>query len=60
MNGEATLLVDDRVPGVSAAMAADNQVRISGEQANDLALTLISPMAANNSRYRHMLNVSGF
>ena len=58
VDGEAALLVDDRVASVGATVAADNQVRVSGEQVDDLAFALVTPMAADDSRYRHVPNFS--
>src|SRR5436309_3612976 len=53
MDGEAALLIDHRVARIRAAVAADNQVRVTGEQVDDFALALVAPMPADDRSYRH-------
>src|SRR5438552_16704011 len=60
MDSEAALLVDHCMSSVGAAVATDNQVRVSGQQVDDLAFALVTPMAADHSRYRHVPNFSVF
>ena len=56
---ETALLVDDRVARVGAAVPADDQVRVAGEQVDDLALALVAPVAADDCRDRHAVNPTG-
>ena len=58
VDGEPTLLVDHGMAGIGAAMPTNNQVRITGEQVDDLALPLVAPMAADDSRYRHSVKLA--
>ena len=44
----------DRVPGVVAALEADDHVRALGEQVDDLALPLVAPLGANDDDSRHV------
>src|SRR5438132_897400 len=53
VDGETPLLVDHGVARVGTAMAADNEVRITGEQVDDFALALVAPMPADDRSYRH-------
>ena len=53
VDGKAALLVDDGVPGIGAAVAADDQVRVARQQVDDLAFALVAPMAADDGRDRH-------
>src|SRR5438552_2521500 len=53
MDGEAALLIDHRVARIRAAMAADNEVRVTREQVDDFALALVAPMPADDRSYRH-------
>ena len=39
--------VDDRMTGVVAALGSDHHVRVLREQIDDLALPLVSPLAAH-------------
>ena len=43
----------DRVPGVVAALEADDRVGPLGEQVDDLALALIAPLGANDADAWH-------
>ena len=38
---------------VRAPMATYDQVRVAGQQVDDLAFTLVAPVAADNGRNRH-------
>src|SRR5258708_37533147 len=53
MDGETALLVDHGMPGVRAAMTADNEIGVTREQVDDLALALVAPMPADDRSYRH-------
>src|SRR5207244_9316382 len=44
---------EDRVPGVRPAVVAADDVRMLGEQVDDLALPLISPLRADDDRGWH-------
>ena len=45
---------DDRVTGVRAALVAADEVRLGGEQVDDLALALVSPLRADDHGRRHV------
>src|SRR5437870_4230940 len=53
MDGEAALLIDHRMARIRAAMAADNEVRVTRKQVDDFALALVAPMPADDRSYRH-------
>jgi hypothetical protein len=44
---------DDRVPGVRPALVAAHDVRLLGEQVDDLALALVTPLRADDHGRRH-------
>ena len=44
---------DDRVAGVGPALVAADDVRVAGEQVDDLALALVSPLRADDYRRGH-------
>ena len=46
-------LADDRVAGVVAALEADHQVGLLGEQVGDLALALVAPLGADDHDAGH-------
>ncbi len=50
---------DDRVPGVVAALEADDQIGLLGEQVGDLALALVAPLGANHDVSRHFASSVG-
>ena len=50
---EAALLIDDGMASVRAPMATYDQVRVAGQQVDDLAFALVAPVAADNRRDRH-------
>ena len=45
--------IDDGVAGVVAALGPDDDVGTTGQQVDDLALTLVTPLATNNGENRH-------
>ena len=45
--------VDDGVAGVIAALAADDDVRFSGEDVDDFAFAFIAPLRADQYRICH-------
>ena len=47
-------VADDRVPGVVAALEADHEVRVLGEQVGDLALALVAPLGAHDDDAGHV------
>ena len=46
-------VADDRVAGVVAALEADDQIGVLGEQIGDLALALVAPLGADDDDPRH-------
>ena len=44
---------DDRVAGTGPAVVAADDVRVAGEQVDDLALALVSPLRADDHRRGH-------
>ena len=44
---------DDRVPRVGAALVADDDVRVLGEQVDDLALPLVAPLRPDDDGGGH-------
>jgi hypothetical protein len=44
----------DRVPGVVAALEADDHVGALGQQVNDLALAFVAPLGANDHDPGHV------
>ena len=53
MELELLALADDRVAGVVAALEADHQVGLLGEQVDDLPLPLVAPLGAHDHETRH-------
>ena len=49
---------DDRVPGVGPALIAAHDVRILGEQVDDLALALVAPLRADHDGRWHLAESS--
>ena len=45
---------DDRVPGVRPTLVAADEVGLSGEQVDDLALALVAPLRADDHSRRHV------
>ena len=52
------VVADDRVPGVVAALEADHEVRVLGEQVGDLALALVAPLGADDHDAGHVVRRS--
>ena len=48
-------VADDRVAGVVAALEADHEVRVLGEQVGDLALALVAPLGAHDHDAGHVV-----
>jgi hypothetical protein len=44
------------VAGVVAALEADHEVRVLGEQVDDLALALVAPLGAHDHRAGHAVS----
>ena len=44
---------DDRVPGVRPAVVAADEIRVAGEQVDDLALALVAPLGADDHGRGH-------
>ena len=44
---------DDRVPGVRAALIANDEVVLAGQQVDDLALGFVAPLQTDNASSRH-------
>src|SRR5205085_7244482 len=45
--------VNDRVAGIITALAPDNDVRLGGENVDDLALAFITPLRSDQDCVRH-------
>ena len=50
---EFLAVAHDRVAGVVAALEADHEVGLLGEQVDDLALTLVAPLGAHDDYSWH-------
>ena len=50
---EGLAVADDRVAGVVAALEADHEVGLLGEQVDDLALALVAPLGAHDHQTGH-------
>ena len=50
---EGLAVADDRVAGVVAALEADHEVGLLGEQVDDLALPLVAPLGAHDHESWH-------
>jgi hypothetical protein len=53
-HGEALLAHHDRVPGVVAALVADDHVHVTGEDVGELALPLVTPLGADHHGPGHV------
>ena len=53
MQGELALVVDDGVAGVAAALVADGDVIVAGEQVHHAALALVAPVDAYDRAVCH-------
>jgi hypothetical protein len=51
---ERLAIADDRVAGVVAALEADDEVGLLGEQVDDLPLPLVAPLGAHDDETRHL------
>ena len=47
--------MNDGVTGVIAALAADDDVRLAGQDVDDFAFAFIAPLRADQNRVRHAL-----
>ena len=56
MQRKATVIVDDRVSRVRAALETDDNVGLGGEHIGDLALALVAPVCADDSAYHGRFN----
>jgi len=56
VEGPLLAVADDRVAGVVAALEADHEVRLLGEQVDDLALALVAPLGAHDHRAGHAVS----
>ena len=54
MELELAAIVDDRMPGVVAALEPDDQVRVLCQDVGDLSLTLVAPLRADDGRDGHV------
>ena len=45
--------MEDRVPGVVAALAADNDVALGGKHVDDLTLAFVAPLHPDQNCVRH-------
>ena len=52
-HGEAALADDDRVPGVVAALVADDHVHVAGQDVGELALALVAPLGPDHDGRGH-------
>ena len=48
-----SLADDDRVPGVVAALVADDHVHLAGQDVGELALALVAPLGPDDHGGRH-------
>ena len=55
MQGEFALFVDDRVAGVAAALAADDDIVFGREQVDHAAFSLVAPVDAYDSAGFHVI-----
>ncbi len=55
MEDEFLSAMNDGVPGIVAALAADHDVGLAGENVDDLALAFIAPLRADEDRICHAL-----
>jgi len=51
---ERAVLVDDRVPGVVAALESDDHVRLLRQEVSDLPFALVAPLSTDDGRHRHV------
>ena len=53
LQGEGLAVDDDRVPGVVAALVADDQVHLLGDEVGELALALVTPLGTDDDGRGH-------
>ena len=53
MKNERPALVDDGMPGVRAALIADDGIGIAGQDIDDLALAFVAPLGAYDDEISH-------
>ena len=54
MQLEGPAFVDDGVPGVVAALVADDEIRLLRQEVRDLALAFVAPLGTDDGRHRHV------
>ena len=54
MQRKSAVVVDDGMPGVRAALEADDNIGIRGEHIGDLALALVAPVGADDCCYHRI------
>jgi hypothetical protein len=55
VEGKGLAVAQDRVPRVRAALIAAYEVRVLGEEVDDLPLALVAPLGADDDGGRHYL-----
>ena len=55
MQGKFAVFIDDGVARVAAALVADYDVVVLGQQVNHAALALVAPVNANDCAVSHMI-----
>ena len=58
MQSKATVIVDDRVAGVAAALKTHDDVRRLREHIGNLALSLVAPAGADDCLYHNRSSLS--
>ena len=58
VEGPLLALAHDRVPGVVAALEADHEIDVLGQEVDDLALALVAPLGAHDHRAGHAVSES--
>ena len=53
LEGKSLPVHDDRVSGVVAALVADHDLHVLGEQVGDLALPLVAPLGSDHDGRGH-------
>ena len=53
MQSELAILIDDGVTGVAAALIADDNIIVLGQQVNHAALAFIAPVNTNDCTISH-------
>ena len=59
LESEGLAVDDDRVTRVVAALVADDQVHLLGDEVGELALALVAPLGADDDRRRHGASFKG-